>query len=245
LSLSLDGPFAGDLDNGQNNLVLRAAQTLLEATGGPRGAAINLSKNLPVASGIGGGSADAAATLRALVSLWQIDVDDVALAQIGLSLGADVPACLFARPARMQGVGEKLDAAGPLPDIGLVLVNPGVAVSTGRVFGAMQGAYSQTALFPSRISSQHDLIAALGETRNDLTLPAIGLSPQIGDVLDVLNAEPGCLLARLSGSGATCFGLFPDTEKADQAARKIQRDQNGWWVHGGRFLTEPPALTPV
>ncbi len=250
LTLSLEGPFAGDLGEDADNLVLRAARALMAAvgetwdeTGGEiRGAAITLSKNLPVASGIGGGSADAAAAMQALNSLWQLGLSAEALAKIGLSLGADVPVCLFGRPARVQGIGENITAAGPLPPMGLVLVNPGVPVSTARVFTSRQGAFSRTASFPEDMYDQRELIAALDKTRNDLAPPAIEQSPQIAEVLEGLGAQPDCLLARLSGSGATCFGLFPDRKTAGDAARAIRRAHAGWWVHDGCFLTDAPVL---
>lgn len=241
LTLALEGPFAGDLEADADNLVLRAARAVMEAVGETRGAAITLSKNLPVASGIGGGSADAAAAIRAVLSLWRLDLGADALANIGLSLGADVPICLFGRPARVRGIGEQITATGPLPPLGLVLVNPGVAVSTAKVFTSRRGAFSDPASFPEKIPGRHELIAALAETRNDLAPPAMDLSPRIADVLEALRAQGDCLLSRLSGSGATCFGLFPDREKAGEAARVIRDTQAGWWVHDGCFLTEPPA----
>lgn len=248
LTLALEGPFAGDLGDDADNLVLRAARALMNAAGDAGspvtgGAAITLTKNLPVASGIGGGSADAAAALQALNSLWRLDLSTETLAEIGLSLGADVPVCLFGRPARFQGVGEKITAAGPLPFVGLVLVNPGVAVSTAKVFTSRQGDYSETASFPENVPGVRDLISALDETRNDLTPPAIALSPQIADVLAALGTQPDCLLTRLSGSGATCLGLFSDEKIARHAAAAIRQAHPDWWVHDGRFLTGKPPLS--
>ena len=145
LTLTLDGPFAGDLDNGSGNLVLRAAAALTKAVGLSVGASVTLVKNLPVASGIGGGSADAAAALNGLNDLWRTGLDDAALARLGQSLGADVPVCLFGKTAHVRGIGECVSAGPTLPDCGVLLVNPGVAVSTPAVFLQRQGALFQTA----------------------------------------------------------------------------------------------------
>lgn len=246
LTLTIEGPFGDDIgdiaDNG-DNLVLRAARALIEIDGMPRGAAITLVKNLPVASGIGGGSADAAATLRALIHHWNLNLSPKTLATIGLSLGADVPVCLFGRPARVQGIGEQISAADPLPDVGLVLVNPGIAVSTKEVFAARQGAFSHKAHIPPALCTSQDLVAVLADTQNDLAPPAIGLSPQIAMVLDQLVAHDDCLLARLSGSGATCFGLYSESDAATRAARSIKSENPTWWVHAGRFLATDTPLS--
>lgn len=230
LTLSVTGPFASGLEAEADNLVLRAAQALAARAGIPATGALVLEKNLPVASGIGGGSADAAATLRLLCRFWQLE--PTVFGSLAASLGADVPVCLASRPALMSGIGEVLAPAPALPDAGIVLVNPGVAVSTPAVFRARTGPFSDPAGFPE--SGWRDagaLVAALQATRNDLEPPARQLAPAIGDALDTLAAIPGCLLARMSGSGATCFGLFPSTRAARAAAQATIRD--GWWVWGG------------
>lgn len=224
LNLEVQGPFAAGLSGEPDNLVLRAARAL-----GGRGARLVLEKNLPVASGIGGGSADAAAALRLLCRLWQLAPPD--LPGIALALGADVPVCLVRRPSRMGGVGELLDAAPRLPRCGLVLVNPGVAVATVDAFRARRGDWSAPAELPRAWPDVAAMASDLRELRNDLEPPAIALRPVIGEVIGALAAVPGCRLARMSGSGATCFGLFDDPVLASEAAMRLRRP--GWWTWGG------------
>jgi 4-diphosphocytidyl-2-C-methyl-D-erythritol kinase len=230
LSLTVTGPFAGGLAVERDNLVLRAARGLADLAGINASGALVLEKNLPVASGIGGGSADAAATLRLLRQFWDVapELDGLAGA-----LGADVPVCLLGRPALMSGVGEILMPAPPLPQVGLVLVNPGVAVPTPGVFRARSGVvFSEVACFP--FAGWGDVLALAADlrgVRNDLQAAACTIAPVIGDVLDELGSLPGCLLARMSGSGATCFGLFASAGAAREAAAGIRRA--GWWVWGG------------
>jgi 4-diphosphocytidyl-2-C-methyl-D-erythritol kinase len=232
LSLTLTGPFAAGLAAEADNLVLRAARALADVAGWRATGRLVLEKVLPVASGIGGGSADAAATLRLLCRFWDIAPPADEMRRIAAGLGADVPVCLSGRPALMSGIGELLAPAPALPDAGLVLVNPGVAVSTPSVFRARAGGFSDAAGFPS--GGWPDIAALAGglrETRNDLEPPARSLAPAIGDALATLAGAPGCLLARMSGSGATCFGLFGSAAAARQAADAIARP--GWWVWGG------------
>ena len=213
------------------NLVLRAARALSARTGSTAGARLRLTKTLPVASGIGGGSSDAAATLRLLARLWRIDLSDADLAAIALTLGADVPACLAARPLRMGGVGEILAPAPSLPECGLVLLNPGAPVATADVFRARTGAFSPPASLPRGWADAPAMAASLAALRNDLQPPAVRLSPPIGATLAALAATPDCLLARMSGSGATCFGLFPSAAAASRAAALLAHP--GWWSWGG------------
>jgi len=231
LSLSLRGPFASALAGEPDNLVLRSARALAGELGLSGQARLTLDKRLPVASGIGGGSADAAATLRALVRLWNRAADPAALARMALALGADVPVYLVSRPHRMEGVGERLAPAPKLPDCGVVLVNPGVALATASVFRARAGRFSRAAGLPARWDDAAAMAAALREMRNDLEAPARSLCPAIDNVLLALAAQPGCLLARMSGSGATCFGLFATAGIAAETAPRLLRD--GWWVWGG------------
>ncbi len=224
LGLTITGPQGAGLTAGADNLVLRAAA----AFGGARGAAIVLDKNLPVASGIGGGSADAAATLQALARLWGCGLPDAASI---LKLGADVPVCLAGRPCRMQGVGEVLTPLPPLPAAHLVLVNPGVAIPTPAVFQALTRR-DNTPLpreMP-RLQGLAELAAFLQMQRNDLEAPALALAPVIGQVKQALGAQAGCYLARMSGSGATCFGLFADPLTAAAAASALRTAHPGWWV---------------
>jgi 4-diphosphocytidyl-2-C-methyl-D-erythritol kinase len=234
LSLAVTGPFAAGLDGEADNLVLRAARVLAAHAGVPATARLVLEKNLPVASGIGGGSADAAAALRLLSRFWSLDVGQGTLAAIAGNLGADVPVCLSGRAAVMSGIGEILAPAPPLPRSGIVLVNPGIAVSTPAVFRAREGEFSAAVAWPERGWKDAEALARdLRATVNDLEAPALRLAPPIADSLEALRAAPGCLLARMSGSGATCFGLFADAAAARLAASSL--DHPGWWVWGGEI----------
>jgi 4-diphosphocytidyl-2-C-methyl-D-erythritol kinase len=230
LSLEIDGPMAAGLDAGNDNLVLRAARFL-----GDEGAAVRLTKILPVASGIGGGSSDAAATLRALAQLWQRDLPASALTAV---LGADVPVCLEARSRRMGGVGDQLSEVPRLPPVWLVLVNPGVAVPTADVFRALankDGSPMPGTLPPWR--DAEEFAEFLKSQRNDLEPAARTIAPAIGDVLEALRAADGCLIARMSGSGATCFGLFAEEVTAGKAAEIISIDRPDWWVQAAPLLS--------
>jgi 4-diphosphocytidyl-2-C-methyl-D-erythritol kinase len=226
LSLTVDGPFAGGLDGEADNLVLRSARAL-----GAQGASLRLTKNLPVASGIGGGSADAAAALRGLRQLWNLDMDDAALQGIAASLGSDVPACLLSAPCFMEGRGEILRAPESMPRVPLLLVNPGVAVPTRDVFAALTDRSGVNMTLPrGRFGDTADLLRFLETTRNDLEAPARALQPVIGEVLKAIAALPGALLARMSGSGATCFGIFADDDCCHRAAEVLKAAAPGWWV---------------
>lgn len=216
VTLGVNGPFADDL--GGDNLVLTAAHALRDAAGVTQGAALRLIKNLPVASGIGGGSADAAAALRLLTRLW--DLDPAHATAIAPGLGADVPACLLSMSARGTGAGDQLE----LVDVGLsgravLLINPLVAVSTATVFGRWDGV-DRGALI--------DWTAG----RNDLEAPARLVAPQIGDVLDWLRSREGAWFGRMSGSGATCFAIFDSEAERDEAASACP---DHWW-HLATFL---------
>lgn len=231
LSLAVAGPFSAGLAGETDNLVLRAARALAEAGGIAPRARLVLRKNLPVASGIGGGSADAAATLRLLARLWGLDLPAAEMQRIALRLGADVPVCLAGRPARMAGIGEVLTAAPCLPPCGLVLVNPGVATPTPEVFRARTAAFTPAAAMPEAWADAHAMAQALGGMTNGLQDAAISRQPVIADVLAAIAGSPDCLLARMSGSGATCFGLYADAGQAEAAARGLARA--GWWTWGG------------
>ncbi len=239
LSLAVEGPFAAGLTAEPDNLVLRAARALAGWAGRPSGAALVLEKHLPVASGIGGGSADAAAALRVLCRLWQVQPDLDALGTMALRLGADVPVCLSSHPSRMTGVGEELAPLPPLPACGLLLVNPGVTVSTAEVFRARGPGFSTAARLPTAWPDAAALAAALATCPNDLQEAACRIAPVIHAVLDALAALPGCLLARMSGSGATCFGLFPDPAASVAARRRLPAQ---WWSSAGPFTNRlrPP-----
>lgn len=229
LTLTIEGPFAAGLSNNSTNLVMRAAASLAEALGVPANAAIRLTKRLPVSSGIGGGSADAAATLRALIKLWRKEPSAEALARLGLSLGADIPVCLRGRPTLVSGIGEILEPAPKLPPVWLALVNPGVAVATREVFAARQADFSEPLPLTIAPTDAASFAVALRERGNDLADPARRIAPAIGEVLSALGAAPGCLLARMSGSGATCFGLFAAAGAAQTAVQTIGAAHPNWW----------------
>lgn len=244
LSLTVEGPFAAALASEADNLVLRAARALAEAADIAPDAKLVLDKRLPVASGIGGGSADAAAALRLLARFWGVDVSAAELAGIAASLGADVPVCLAARAARMSGVGEVLGATPTLPQFGLVLVNSGGAVTTQSVFQARDGGFSPPAQLPSAWPNAAVMANDLANIGNDLQAVSLILHPSIGATLAALEAAPGQLLTRMSGSGATCFALFADAAAARLAAGRLARPD--WWVWGGEgnaALAGSPAAT--
>jgi 4-diphosphocytidyl-2-C-methyl-D-erythritol kinase len=238
LTLAVDGPFAAALRDEKDNLVLRAARALVAASGVHRGAALTLIKALPVASGIGGGSADAAAALRVLCRLWDVRLSREALDAIALKLGADVPVCLDGIPSFIDGIGEQREAAPGLPPAGLVLVNPGVKLPTPSVFSKRSGPFSPPARFQAAPRDVVDLAQRLRERRNDLTAAACELVPAIRDVLDAVAASPGCLLARMSGSGATCFGLYADRGAAQAAAAFLRNKSRDWWVQPAVLAVE-------
>lgn len=229
LTLDVAGPCGEGLTGEADNLVLRAARLLAPG----RGAALRLGKFLPVASGIGGGSADAAAALNLLSSFWDVSADLPALA---LQLGADVPVCLTSHPARMQGIGEILAPAPKIPEFGMLLVNPGVAVPTPAVFKARRGAFSPAPALPGRWADVDAMVADLRACTNDLQDAAIGIAPVIGEVLETLAGLPGSKMVRMSGSGATCFAIFNTPADAAEAVDEIPE---AWWAWGGG-LYQPP-----
>jgi 4-diphosphocytidyl-2-C-methyl-D-erythritol kinase len=231
LSLDIAGPEAERLTGPvAENLVWRAAERLAAAASRAPAAALTLIKRLPVASGIGGGSSDAAATLRALDALWQLGLDEAALIALGAQLGADVPVCLIGRAAWLSGIGEEVERAEPLPAVTALLVNPGMALATPAVFKARQGPFSAPARFQSMPADAAGLVALLAARRNDLTAAAVSLMPEIGRVLDRLARLDGALLARMSGSGATCFALFAERAAAEAAAARLSAEEPRWWV---------------
>ena len=241
LSLSIDGPFAGALPGDgdpahADNLVLRAARGLADLAGRPAAARIRLTKRLPIAAGIGGGSADAAATLRALIRLWDLEPDAPQLDALALRLGADVPMCLSGGTSFAGGIGEELAPAPPLTGTPVVLVNPGEPLATPDVFRAWRAGFSPPGRFVAAPSDRPGILERLRERRNDLAEPAIRLCPQIGAVLQELDDLAGCRLARMSGSGATCFALFDTQDAAGAATRSLATARPGWWVAAGALL---------
>jgi 4-diphosphocytidyl-2-C-methyl-D-erythritol kinase len=231
LSLEISGPFARKLAGGGDNLVLKAARAL----GPNHGAAISLEKNLPVAAGLGGGSADAAAALRALNMLWNLQKPESELLEIAAAIGSDVPACLLSRPCWMEGRGERVSPTAPIPQFPLILVNPGIAVLTAEVFAGLNARTGMGAMQPGKIETVWDLVSYLDDAANDLEAPACRLAPVIDDVLSALDCEPGCVLAQMSGSGSTCFGLFEQEQLARGAAERIAQDHPDWWVRATRI----------
>jgi 4-diphosphocytidyl-2-C-methyl-D-erythritol kinase len=226
LEFSVEGPFAPQLAGEGDNLVLKAARAL-----GGEGARLTLTKNLPVASGIGGGSSDAAAALRGLSRLWDLPPDAARLQAVATALGSDVPVCLDAAAAFMEGRGEVLTPVPQMPRLAMLLVNPGVKVPTRDVFAALQSRRGTDMRLPARgFSDTADLLRFLEATVNDLEAPARAIAPVIGTVLEALKALPGVLLARMSGSGATCFALFADGDCCMRGADMLRTPHPDWWI---------------
>jgi 4-diphosphocytidyl-2-C-methyl-D-erythritol kinase len=242
LKLETTGPLAQACGAPSDNLVLKAAVLLAARVPDLKLGAFTLEKVLPVAAGIGGGSADAAAALRLLARHNNLSLDDERLAEIALQAGADVPVCLASRACDMTGVGEGLLPLN-LPELPSVLVNPSAPVATRDVFDALGLRNGELLVgitdviespaWPEGGASIADWVEALSSIGNDLETPATRLQPAISDVLSALHASEGALLARMSGSGATCFAIYPDSGKAQAASDKIRRDHPGWWVHAG------------
>ncbi|OAP40886.1 4-diphosphocytidyl-2C-methyl-D-erythritol kinase [Sinorhizobium glycinis] len=234
---TVSGPFSRDLpvsaDSKGGNLVLRARDLLRRELIGRGDAAapvhVHLEKNLPIASGIGGGSADAAATLRGLLSLWKAEIAPQRLISLALELGADVPMCLEGRPLLAKGIGEEIALLADLPTFAIVLVNPLVAVSTPVIFRMLAEKSNPPLTLPHGARTAADWLAALAGMRNDLERPARALEPTIEAVSRALQTVDADLV-RMSGSGATCFGLFDGDEKAAAAAQRISADHPGWYV---------------
>ena len=237
LELRIEGPFAEGLTTGEDNLVIRAARLLADHGEMEPRAQITLTKNLPIASGIGGGSADAAAALHLLCRLWRLSPAPEILLALATELGADVPVCLHGEPSYIGGIGERIDPAPRLPETWLVLVNPGVAINTPDVFRRRAGEYSQTARLEGAPATIADLAGQLHQRRNDLGPAAIDGAPVIAEVLETLDGQDGVLLSRLSGSGATCFALMDNEAGAVAAAQAIQAGQPAWWVRATPIRT--------
>jgi 4-diphosphocytidyl-2-C-methyl-D-erythritol kinase len=235
LALSVAGPTAAAAGDVAENLVLKAARALAERVEALKLGRFALSKRLPVAAGLGGGSADAAAALRLLARANRLAPDDARLAQAARATGADVPVCLDPRPRFMRGTGDILSDPFELPRLFAVLVNPGIAVATRDVFAMLAAApatQTKPAMWPRE---RAELLDEIARGRNDLEEPAIELEPAIANVLAVLRKLPGCRLARMSGSGATCFALFDSYRTASAAARRLRVGYPTWWVRATTF----------
>lgn len=238
-SLDVTGPRAADCGDLSDNLVARAARLLAERVGQLKTGAFVLDKHLPAAAGIGGGSADAAATLRLLATANDLAVDDARLVAAAQAAGADVPVCLLSSGCMMRGAGERVTPI-PLPRLPCVLINPGVPVPTRDVFAAIglkpgdvfappKGRTNDVA-WPRASAPMADWLVAIAKGRNDLEPVAVRIQPVIAEVLSLLREADGCTLARMSGSGATCFGLFDSDASAASAAKELKAVHPVWWI---------------
>ncbi|WP_157018229.1 4-(cytidine 5'-diphospho)-2-C-methyl-D-erythritol kinase [Mesorhizobium xinjiangense] len=233
-SFEISGAYADGVPTGEDNLVLRARDLLRHNFPAESGAVtIRLEKNLPPASGIGGGSSDAAAALKALTRLWRLDPAAGELARLAAPLGADLPMCVHACPLVARGTGDEIAPMKEWPALHLVLANPGMAVATAGIFRRLTSK-ANPPLPPLPVRHDTSAIAAwLGQCRNDLEAPAIEIAPPIAEALDLLN-QSGAILSRMSGSGATCFGLFDTAQEAGQSAGKLRRARPGWFIEAAR-----------
>lgn len=232
LSLEINGPYADAIPTDDSNLVMRAALALQTFAEVNQGAHIELEKNIPAAAGVGGGSADAAAAIKALIRLWGLSLDKAALMSLALSIGADVPVCMLSSPSIMRGVGENLSPLEGVPEFGMLLVNPGVDLSTPSVFKARSHTFSSVPdrkVFHNHLS-RDEFVKNLSQQKNDLTDAAGHLAPVVHETLRMISDLDGCLLTRMSGSGATCFGLFSDLATAKQAESALSLRDTGWWI---------------
>lgn len=237
LNVSVRGPFADRLPDTPDNLVERAARLLAIHAGvdvSSQGIGIVLEKMLPVAAGLGGGSADAAAALRLLNRHWHLDLDLRELAELGGKLGADVPMCVYSQPLRAKGIGDVVEPVAGLADLPLVLVNPGIPVFTKEVFACLQQVDNPP--LPDIGGLAGGIAAYLRQTRNDLQAAAIEQVPEIAAVIADLEATPGCLLARMSGAGASVFALFETWLQATDTARALAAKRPGWWAAPTRSI---------
>ena len=239
-SLAVGGPFARQLGSERDNLIFRAVRAFVEELGRPMAElSMSLDKQLPVASGLGGGSSDAGAVLRLIRDVFAPQVDDARLERVAAKLGADGPACLWARPVVAEGYGERLTPAPGLPVLAAVLVNPGVPVSTPAVYRRLD----ETKAFgdvlpppmPDAFENPQELAAWLSLQRNDLEAPAVDVAPEVGAILATLRDEPEVLLARVSGSGGTCFALCLDDLSAETLAERLQALAPNWWIRRCRL----------
>jgi len=238
LSLALDGPYADKAPAGEDNLAVRAVRRLEAHAGRALPVAIRIEKSIPAGAGLGGGSADAAAVLRGMRDLYGLPVSDAELAELGLSLGADVPACLASGPVLVSGIGERVAEAVSVPDLYLVLVHPGVSLSTPDVYRSYDRNHTNCSCCGSssgRMFMPISQIDAIAQRRNDLENAAIELEPLIVSVLGRLSGTRGCQLARMSGSGTACFGIYGDEDRARAACAELQAEFPGWWVRSARL----------
>lgn len=239
-SVTVTGPFAGGVGRESDNLIIRAVRAFVSELGRPmEELAFTLDKQLPVAAGLGGGSSDAGAALRLIRNVFAPGFDDARLERVAAATGADGAACLWGRPVLAEGRGERLSPAPALPPLYGVLVNPRAPVSTPAVYRALDaaGVFGDVAppAMPAAFETPEELAAWLSLQRNDLEAPAVAVCPEVGVVLDTLRAEPETLLARVSGSGGTCFALCADDILAEGLAERIEALAPRWWVRRCRL----------
>jgi 4-diphosphocytidyl-2-C-methyl-D-erythritol kinase len=244
ISLDVSGPEQKALTDSNDNLIIRAARLVKDHVNGTGGAHFALEKHIPVAAGLGGGSADAAATVQGCETLWNItSTVPIGDATLAAGLGADVPVCRFGRAAWVWGIGERVTPAPSWPDLWMVLVNPRIPVPTAKVFQAFSGQLKkpeiQSGAGPTWSPSVDDFIEFLASRENSLTDAALSIAPVIAEVLAVISAAPECLLARMSGSGPTCFGLFASESEAQTAAKALAGGKPAWWVRATRLVSRP------
>ncbi len=231
ITITSHGPYASGMPIGEENLMMRIARKLQKFASTDTGAAIHVEKNIPVSAGVGGGSADAIAVMRGLIELWGLKISDDQIYQLTLELGTDLPVCYFGKSAFVNGIGENIHPASPLPDCGILLINPNVTLSTPVVFENRKGGYSpEDSFIDKKINSPEKLAQLLDERCNDLTPAAKQLVPIIGEVLNILKRSPECLAYKMSGSGATCWGLFKNLADAERAALALNQERPDWWI---------------
>ena len=237
LTLNVTGPFADALHiSKEQNLVMQAASMLRLRTGSTTGARMVLHKQIPVSAGLGGGSSDAAAALKALYRFWRIDSeDDRVLERIALKLGSDVPACLAHQAAWIRGAGEEVKPVSKFPEVFLVLVKPEESLLTRDIYQRFGNKFSFPSKLPDGFISLDSLVQAIQPKHNDLHTPAIDLLPVIHNVLGAIHATRGCLLSRMSGSGPTCFGVYSSQDEAEQAAAELRQTYSTWWCMATRL----------
>lgn len=238
LEMTVDGPFAGDLPEIQtDNLVLRALDRMRKEFDVKAGARVTLVKNIPIAAGVGGGSSDAATAMLEAAKMWGLPKKSMpAMMKIGAKVGADIPACMFRKPCFASGFGQILNEAPPMATMGVLLVNPGIKVSTPAVFERRRGGFSPfMADSDAAIRTGASLVDFLKERENDLTEAAVSLCTPIQDILWAFEDIKDCRLARMSGSGATCFGLFDTVDAAEAAAGAF--DNPNWWARAAKLTT--------
>jgi len=234
MHLTVKGPFAGVLSEGTSagsNLVIRAASELTQLAKQAPPLRLTLNKRIPVASGLGGGSADAAATLRLLARQWKLTIGEAELARIGERLGADVPMCLQSRPLIARGIGEKITPLPGLPALPIVIAQPSVAIRTAEVFARLaHGERTPLPPLPPKFGTVYDVIFWLRQARNDLSEPATLVSKAAGAAAKAIGRDSECLFARMSGSGAAAFGIFVSLEAAERAAERLKQLKPAWFV---------------